>query len=260
MKRLRIARTVAELVEAGVFDPSIFKAVFLAGSSASGKSYVGEKTTSGFGFKVLNSDTLFTMLTQLEKAGLFDAPSSVRVQYLLENPGFKIDMTEMSEEEREKSDTFREETKKITEQLGDNWVAGRLGIVIDGTGRRYYPIEKMNQQLKDLGYDTAMIFVDTKLETALKRNLGRGKRKVSEDIVRRSWNQVQKNKQPFRKLFGKDFHLVDNNVDISKEDEVRENKKILDATWKQIRKLSKKEIINPIARQWIQEALNLKGQ
>ena len=43
-------------VQEGVFDPNIFKAIFLAGGPGSGKSYVAGKTTGGLGLKLINSD------------------------------------------------------------------------------------------------------------------------------------------------------------------------------------------------------------
>ena len=43
-------------VQEGVFDPGIFKAIFLAGGPGSGKSYVAGKTTCGLGLKLINSD------------------------------------------------------------------------------------------------------------------------------------------------------------------------------------------------------------
>ena len=44
----------------GINDPSIFKAVFLAGGPGSGKSFVVGKTSlKALGFRLINSDDLF---------------------------------------------------------------------------------------------------------------------------------------------------------------------------------------------------------
>ena len=43
-------------IQEGVYDPNIFKAVFLGGS---GKSFVVRQTTGGLGMKILNSDDIF---------------------------------------------------------------------------------------------------------------------------------------------------------------------------------------------------------
>ena len=60
-------KTFQQLLE-GIYDPNIFKAVFLAGGPGSGKSYVVSKVVSGMGLKVINSDEPFERY--LVKAGL----------------------------------------------------------------------------------------------------------------------------------------------------------------------------------------------
>ena len=59
--------TLSQLRE-GVYDPNIFKAIFLAGGPGSGKSYVAGKTIRGQGLKMVNSDDAFERL--LKKAGV----------------------------------------------------------------------------------------------------------------------------------------------------------------------------------------------
>ena len=48
-----------DMLSEGVYDPSIFKAFFLAGGPGSGKSYVVRRTTGGFIMKLINPDTAF---------------------------------------------------------------------------------------------------------------------------------------------------------------------------------------------------------
>ena len=58
-----------EYILEGVNDPSIFKAVFLAGGPGSGKSFiVGKTALTSFGLKLINSDPVFEKA--LSKAGL----------------------------------------------------------------------------------------------------------------------------------------------------------------------------------------------
>ncbi len=45
-------------IQEGVYDPNIFKAVFLAGGPGSGKSFVVRTTTGGLGLKIVNSDEI----------------------------------------------------------------------------------------------------------------------------------------------------------------------------------------------------------
>ena len=81
-------KTFQELQE-GVYDPNIFKAIFLAGGPGSGKSYVVRKTTGGSGLRVVNSDDAFETL--LKKANL---------------------SLKMPDEETERRDVVRDRAKK----------------------------------------------------------------------------------------------------------------------------------------------------
>ena len=63
-------RKFQQYITEGVYDPSIFKAFFLAGGPGSGKSWVSSKALSGMGLKVINSDTAFTRLLGKEKLSL----------------------------------------------------------------------------------------------------------------------------------------------------------------------------------------------
>ena len=139
-------KTYNELQE-GVYDPNIFKAFFLAGGPGSGKSYVVRRTTGGSGLKIVNSDNAFEKL-------LKDANLSLK----------------MPEKEAELRDPIRARAKEVTAKRQDNYIAGRLGLIIDGTGKDYDRITNQSNQLRQLGYDTHMIFVNTSLDVSLERN------------------------------------------------------------------------------------------
>ncbi len=63
-------------LEEGVNDPSIFKAVFLAGGPGSGKSFiVGKTALSSLGMRIVNSDPAFEKA--LQKAGLKMEPDDI---------------------------------------------------------------------------------------------------------------------------------------------------------------------------------------
>ena len=55
----------------------------------------------------------------------------------------------------------------------DTYIQGRLGLVIDATGRDKSVINNQKKQLDLIGYDSYMIFVNTSLEVALERNKNR---------------------------------------------------------------------------------------
>ena len=81
----------SDLLTEGVYDPSIFKAFFLAGGPGSGKSYVVQRTTGGFGMKTINPDTAF--------------------EKILKDAGKELDMRTMDPNERDK---LRLRAKNIT--------------------------------------------------------------------------------------------------------------------------------------------------
>ena len=210
-------KTFHELQE-GVYDPNIFKAFFLAGGPGSGKSYVVRKTTGGTGLKSVNSDEVFEHL--LTKAGL---------------------SLKMPPEEFERKEVVRARAKKITTARQANYLDGRLGLVIDGTGKDADKILKQKAGLEELGYDTYMIFVNTSLDVALKRNAERP-RSLAEPIVVKSWKDVQANIGKFNNIFRQGFIVVDNND--AGED-------IFIDVYKRIRGLLRKKVQNTRAKNWI---------
>ena len=220
-------KTFSELQE-GVYDPNIFKAFFLAGGPGSGKSYVVAKTTAMFGMRVVNSDDVFESL--IKKAGM------------------NMDMRNYSGKDLERRDEIRGRAKEITKLRQANYIEGRLGLIIDGTGKDYDKIEKQMRGLQQLGYDSHMIFVNTSLDVALERNEKRP-RKLPESIVVQSWNNVQKNIGKFSQLFKNKFIIVDNN----KADE-----DVITGVFKRVRSLANKKVTNGIAKAWIARELEMK--
>ena len=217
-------KTFQELQE-GVYAPNILKAFFLAGGPGSGKSYVVKRATGGLGMKIVNSDV------QFEKK--------------LKDAGLSTDLRELDPTTR---DTIRARAKEITKKQKANYVEGRLGLIIDGTGKDYDKIAKQATQLKQLGYDVHMIFVNTSLDTALERNATRD-RKLPDSIVTQSWNDVQKNLGKFSQYFRRNFIVVDNNN--AKED-------VFGQVYKQVMSLAKAKIQNPTGKRWIQTQLDMK--
>jgi len=172
----------------GLYDPNIFKAFFLAGGPGSGKTFVTRNAFGGTGLKQINSDNAFER--GLKKAGL---------------------SLKMPDSEAESRDMVRARAKATTSNMQDLAIQGRLGLVIDGTGRDYDKINYQVGLLKQLGYDCYMIFVNTSLEVALERNAKR-ERSVPEYITTQSWKAVQSNIGKFQNLFGmNNMIIIDNN-------------------------------------------------
>ena len=217
-------KTFQELQE-GLYDPNIFKAFFLAGGPGSGKSYVAMKATGGTGLKTVNLDDAFEHL--LNKAGL---------------------SLKMPPEETEPRDVVRGRAKELTTKREKNYLEGRLGLIIDGTGRDANKILGQKAKLEELGYDTYMIFVNTSLDVALQRNANRS-RSVAETIVVKSWKDVQSNIGQFSNIFRQGFIVVDNND--AGEDVFKE-------VYKRVKGLLRRKVQNTRAKDWMASELAKK--
>tara|TARA_B100001093_G_scaffold141752_1_gene134255 strand:- start:989 stop:1666 length:678 start_codon:yes stop_codon:yes gene_type:complete len=180
-----------QYIAEGVYDPNIFKAFFLAGGPGSGKSWVSERTLSGMGLKVINSDNAFARALEKEKMSL--------------------NMATQDAKEIARRDEIRAKAKKLTGVQLRMALEGRLGLILDSTARDVARIESEANTLKHLGYDVHMVFVNTSLEVALKRNQMRA-RKVPDAIVMTNHRQVQNNIGKLQRIFGtSNFIVVDNN-------------------------------------------------
>ena len=217
-------KTFYELQE-GLNDPNIFKAFFLAGGPGSGKSYVVRKTTGGTGLRVVNSDPAF--------------------EKLLKDAGLSLKMSG----EDPRRDEVRGKAKVIAKKIGKNYIEGRIGLIIDGTGKKYDGIAKQKAELESLGYDCYMIFVNTSIDVALQRNTKRD-RVVPESIVISSWKSVQNNIGKFNNLFKNGMIIVDNN----KTDEDVEM-----MAFKRVKALLKNKVTNRRAHQWMDMEMKRRG-
>ena len=236
------------IIDEGVNDPGIFKAIFLAGGPGSGKSFVGSELVGipkgGFtgmdmsfapsGLKLVNSDPEFEYF--LKKQGTDPATLAT-----MSDAEFKR-VTVGADSPREKAKTI----KKAKEKL---YLQGKLGLLIDGTGDDYAKIAKKVRELRKIGYDCFMIFVITSLEVAQERNKRRS-RKLPEKIVEKIWNDVQKNLGRFQGLFKQNFIIIDNSETlIPKAGRPLFAKEINSA----IRRFLQAPIKSGIAKMWIKQ-------
>ena len=212
-------------LQEGVYDPNIFKAIFLAGGPGSGKSYVVKRTTGGMGFKIVNSDDIFEKM--MKDAGMVMNPTNI---FSDEGQG------------------LRNKGKDITKRMQGNYFAGRLGVILDGTGKDYNKIADQANKLKQIGYDVSMIFVDTSLDTALAQNRKRARTLPDKD-VEKMWNVVQGNRDRFASYFGGGFIEVVNNM--AGED-------VFAKVWKRVKKMAGQKVTNSIAKTWIANELAKK--
>ncbi len=211
-------------LEEGPNDPAIFKAIFLAGGPGSGKTFItGRTALHTLGFKNINSDTAYERA--MTAAGL-------------EMDGDTIMSTQ--------GQAIRDNAKNLTQRQMDRYIKGRLGLTIDGTGRDYSKIAKLVADARSAGYDVAMMYVNTDLETALARNKARP-RQLPDDKVESMWKDVQNNIGKFQRLFKENFIVIDNS------DKMDYNKSTMEG-FKWATKFAKKKIANPKAKKWIKAA------
>jgi predicted kinase len=248
-----------DLLNEGVYDKGTLKAVFMAGGPGSGKSYVAQEifgipkkvNVSVSGMKTVNSDTEFEFL--LKKYG-FETFGTGKLD-IDKWPDDVFDAIAGGDEDSEDM-TVRKKAKLLTKARKEQYMNGRLGMIIDGTGHNFGKIKKEKQQLEKMGYDTYMIFVNTSLEVAKQRNKERT-RVLPDDILTKSWKDVQKNLGGFQSLFGSsNFVIVDNSKFLKPEDA---QKKFGRLAKKYIDKFIKKPVKNFIGKKWIKHNLILKG-
>lgn len=212
------------IIKEGINDKNLFKVVFMAGGAGSGKSFISDlifsNKTSPFGTKLINSDVFFELgLKKLELPLIVDMDN---------------------EQVYSKQMTVRSLAKKTTNKKMNIHIDGMLPLIIDGTGKDFDKIKNQAEDLKMIGYDVSMIFVNTSLEVAKERNRAR-ERSVDDKIVEKMWFAVQNNIGKFQKYFGSEnFIVVDNSEHFEKNSKKEQDFKMY------LFKLGKKIIESPL--------------
>ena len=256
MKLIDIVQ-LTDMINEGVYDPGIFKAIFLAGGPGSGKSFVA-------------NELLGIPKGGFSKMDMSFAPSGVKLvnsdpefEYFLKKVGVDPkDLGSLSDEEfhqlTEPEDSPRQKAKRVKQTKEKLYTKGRLGLLVDGTGDDYAKIKKKNDELKRLGYDTYMIYINTTLDIALQRNAQRD-RKLPEKMVEKIWKDVQKNLGKFQSLFKGNFKIIDNSEErVAKRDPKAGVIIFPKSFYTTINKFIKTPVKSPIAKRWIQRQLDMK--
>ncbi len=253
-KAVKGFKTVRGNLNEGLNDPGKLKAIFLAGGPGSGKDYVMNSTLAGEGLKEVNSDVAF--------------------EFLMKKHGLDL---EMPDEERVERDIVRGRAKNITKEQERLALAGRLGLIINGTADDLEKIKTIKKSLEADGYETMMVFVNTSNEVSRERNVERGKRgnrKVpdgtdkqgvpdnSPNIRQEKWDAAQKNIGELQKIFGnQNFAVLDNSLDIRKASS--EDKEKVLSNFNRVRRMAQQfvrsENKNPAAKQWIEKEASKRG-
>ena len=229
-----------EVLEEGVHDKAIFKAVFLAGGPGSGKDYVLDNTLAGHGLTEINSDKALEFLMDKEKLD-----------------------KRMPEDEQAQRDAVRSRAKNMTELRQRLALQGRNGLIINGTGDDYDKIKRIKEKLEAIGYETSMITVNTRDEVSQQRNVERGQRggrTVPENIRKEKWDTVQKSRPQLAELFKDNYVEFDNSEDLrsASPDVVKSKKDELLSLYKNFQKFVSKPPKNDKAKEWVGGQLGKK--
>ena len=177
------------VLDEGVNDPGIFKAIILAGGPGSGKTVVAKALgLASMGLKVVNSDVWF--------------------QHLMKRKGLSLKMPANEFEARE---VARFASKAVTDKRLTSLINARLGVIVDSTSGDINKSKRIITMLKNSGYDVKVIFIETTLETAKARNKTRS-RTLPDAVVEFSWKGADKAKPILKRLVGTaNYHEIDNN-------------------------------------------------
>jgi len=228
------------LLNEGVHDKGIFKAVFLAGGPGSGKDYVMDRTLRGHGMTEINSD----------KA----------LEYLMDKE--KLDKTMPKHQEKRRNE-IRSKAKNVAELRHRLAIEGRNGLIINGTGSDIDEISHMKGKLESMGYDTHMLMVNTADEVSRQRNVERGQRggrTVPEEIRKKKWDNAQASRAKFAELFKNNYVEYDNSDDLTKADDATKEakeKELLDIH-KRIKKFVATPPKNNASKEWVAGELQKK--
>lgn len=164
------------------------KAIFLAGPAGSGKSYISKQILPS-SYNIINSDNTY--------------------EELLKASGIGLKQKDFTPDQLSQAAKFQSQARKYTQDQLDQHIGNKNNIVIDGTGGASNPILKKKQQLEDLGYETLMLMIYVSPITSLQRNQDRD-RSLMPGIVLRTWRDVNRNIDVYRKSFGNNFILLNN--------------------------------------------------
>ena len=231
-------------LQEGINDTAIFKAVFLAGGPGSGKSFIGtekkgKSPTAGGDPKIFMSGGQLGLIN----LGLRVVNPDPAYEKLLKDAG--LDAKNSADIWSDKGQEIRVKATDLTAKQKSLYVDGRLGVVVDGTGANINKIKGQKSLLDKVGYECAMIYVNTNLETAIARDAKRD-RTIGADKVTEMWNNVQKNLKSYEGIFGKsNMYVIDNSDGSNWNAEAKK-------AHKKLEKWIRKDPTDPKAKAWIE--------
>lgn len=243
-----------DLYEGMQDEPYAFHAVFMAGGPASGKTTVAQSMFAGLGFKFSSSDAIYERLARgrgtqyksLEKPPASHGAMAAHIAKLTQahqQAGYPVssdwenlrrpfnpsaegeNMADHPDHQIAKQQ--RSASTNLAIRQAKSWRQARYPLVIDVTARDKNSVVQIDQGLRELGYDTFMVFVNTELPKALERNARRGveggaistivPRAAGTKETEQFWYEVQANKEYFKYHFGDNYVEIDNSEDVAEK-------------------------------------------
>lgn len=200
-------------IKEGIEDKGIFKAVFMAGHPGAGKSYVLSKIKSGrVEPRIVNTDKSFPLFNKKQW--------------------------------NEKWGEIKTKVKTMNKNQLALYINSLLPLAVDGTANETSVVLRRSGLLESFGYDIGMVYINTSLETAIKRAQKR-ERQVDMGFIKNAYEQINKAKSFYRSKF-QTWMEVDNN-----EGEL--NDKVVIHAFKFMGKFYNSPIINPVGQDHVAE-------
>lgn len=166
-----------EIIDESINDIGIFKALFMCGTPGAGKSYVLSKISSGkISPRIVNTDKF--------------------VEFFGNGGG--VDWKK-----------YGEKVETLNKNQLILYINSLLPLWIDGTSSNPRSLFRRVGVLKSLGYDTGLVWIDTNIDTAIKRAKER-KRVVPEEYIRKVYDEIAPLKNYYKNEF-KYFKEIKNN-------------------------------------------------
>jgi shikimate kinase len=169
----------------GINDKGIFKAIFMAGSPGAGKSWTLTKIRSGsIEPKSVNTDKMYPFFKEFWGGEAWGK--------------------------------IKDDVKTISKNQLVLYINSLLPLAVDGTANDPSMLLRRRGILESFGYDTGMVFVNTSMETALKRASKR-ERPVDPEFITQAYKQVQKLKNYYRSRFDDWFEISNDEGELTNE-------------------------------------------
>lgn len=181
-------------LQESINDTGIFKVIFMAGTPGAGKSFTIKQLTSGkLSPRVVSTDKFTEFLARK----------------------FKVQLKgEMADEFY---DVIKDKTEHLTKSQLKQYVNGMLPLFAESTSADIRNVVMRAGIMENLGYDVGMIFVNSKLQTAIDRVNNR-ERQVGQAYIKQAHKLANENKDFYKGKF--DFFLELNNDEGELTDDV----------------------------------------